>query len=146
MQPLRLHIAALASRETGGARKVVELLAKAIAIAEETTGRLFEKEVDAAEIQLEVDKTVALIKALPMQQRLALQAWHALLPQGSRRILTGQAYRMIKEIIDVPIIIHTAYAGEDAPDSRSLDEFDYIHKGTPGSYEQVCSSIDRAVG
>ena len=61
------------------------------------------------------------------------------------RIDGYQIYRMIKKIIDVPIIIHTAYAGEDAPDSRSLDVFDHIHKGTPGSYETLCSAVERAV-
>jgi len=64
-------VAALASRETGDARKAVELLAKAVTVAEETSGKLTEKEVDVAESRLEVDKTVALIRALATQQRLA---------------------------------------------------------------------------
>ena len=50
-------MAAYASRETGDARKAVELLTKAVRIAEETTGFLGEKEVDIAESRLEVDKT-----------------------------------------------------------------------------------------
>jgi cell division control protein 6 len=41
-------VAAYASRETGDARKAVELLAKAVKVAEETSGRLREKEVDIA--------------------------------------------------------------------------------------------------
>ena len=60
-------VAALASRETGDARKAVELLAKAVTVAEETTGHLTELEVDIAEQKLEIDKTVALIRALAVQ-------------------------------------------------------------------------------
>ena len=55
-----LKVAVLASRETRDARKTLELLAKAVTVAEETTGRLTEKEVNIAEHRLEVDKTVAL--------------------------------------------------------------------------------------
>ena len=54
-------IAAYASRETGDARKAVELLAKAVKVAEETSGFVSEKEVDIAEHRLEVDKTMELI-------------------------------------------------------------------------------------
>jgi cell division control protein 6 len=66
-------VAAYASRETGDARKAVELLAKAVRVAEETSGHLGEMEVDIAESRLEVDKTIELINALATQQRLALQ-------------------------------------------------------------------------
>jgi len=54
---------AAASRETGDARKAVELLAKAVRVAEETSGHLGEKEVDIAESRLEVDKTIEFINA-----------------------------------------------------------------------------------
>jgi len=93
-------VAALASRETGDARKAVELLAKAVSIAEETSGRLTEKEVDIAESQLEVDKTVALIRALATQQRLALQACYSVLSKGEKRVSTGQAYEAYRSICD----------------------------------------------
>ena len=93
-------VAALASRETGDARKAVELLAKAVSIAEETSGRLTEKEVDIAESRLEVDKTVALIRALATQQSLALQACYSILLKGERRVSTGQAYEAYKSICD----------------------------------------------
>ena len=85
-------VAALASRETGDARKAVELLAKAVTVAEETTGHLTEHEVDIAEQRLEVDKTVALIKALAVQQRVALQGCYAVLSKTQKKVSTGQAY------------------------------------------------------
>ena len=85
-------VAALASRETGDARKAVELLAKAVTVAEETSGHLTEKEVDIAEHRLEVDKTVALIRALAVQQRIALQGCYAVLSKTGKRVSTGQAY------------------------------------------------------
>jgi cell division control protein 6 len=91
-------VAALASRETGDARKAVELLAKAVTVAEETSGHLTEKEVDIAEQRLEVDKTVALIRALAVQQRMALQGCYASLSKGSRRVSTGQAYEAYRNI------------------------------------------------
>ena len=85
-------VAALASRETGDARKAVELLAKAVTVAEETSGHLTEKEVDIAEHRLEVDKTVSLIQALAVQQRIALQGCYAVLSKNGKKVSTGQAY------------------------------------------------------
>jgi len=94
-------IAALASRETGDARRAVELLSKAAAVAEETSGRLTENEVDLAENRLEVDKTVSLIQALATQQRLALQACYSALTNRERKISTGQAYDVYGKICDL---------------------------------------------
>ena len=91
-------VAALASRETGDARKAVELLAKAVTVAEETTGHLTEHEVDIAEQRLEVDKTVALIKALAVQQRVALQGCYAVLSKIKKKVSTGQAYEAYTNI------------------------------------------------
>ncbi|MGD0916055.1 MAG: AAA family ATPase [Thermodesulfobacteriota bacterium] len=93
-------VAALASRETGDARKAVELLAKAVIVAEETSGRLTEREVDIAEQRLEVDKTVALIRALAIQQRLALQGCYSVLSKGNKRASTGQAYEAYRTVSD----------------------------------------------
>ena len=98
--PALKKVAAYASRETGDARKAVELLAKAVSIAEESSGRLTEKEVDLAESRLEVDKTVALIQALATQQRLSLEACYAVLSQGDRRVSTGQAYEQYRKICE----------------------------------------------
>ena len=91
-------IAAYASRETGDARKAVELLVKAAKVAEETTGRLTEQEVDLAERTLEVDKTQELIQSLASQQRLALVACYAGLSQGHAKLSTGNAYKCYEEI------------------------------------------------
>jgi cell division control protein 6 len=93
-------VAALASRETGDARKAVELFAKAVGVAEESSGRLTEREVDIAERRLEEDKTLALIRALATQQRLALQACYSALIKGVKRISTGQAYDAYRNICD----------------------------------------------
>jgi cell division control protein 6 len=87
-------IAAHASRETGDARKAVELLVKAVKIAEETTGYLGEKEVDEADKMLEVDKTEELIKSLALQQKLALIACYTGLNRGKRKLSTGHAYEL----------------------------------------------------
>ena len=87
-------MAALASRETGDARKAVELLTKAVRVAEETSGHLGEKEVDIAEHLLEVDKTTELINALATQQRLALQACYSALKKGTRKATSGEAYEV----------------------------------------------------
>lgn len=91
-------IAAYASRETGDARKAVELLVKAVKVAEETTGRVGETEVDQAEQTLEIDKTEELIHSLASQQRLALVACYAGLSQGNTRLSTGNAYECYLEI------------------------------------------------
>ena len=90
-------IAAYASRETGDARKAVELLAKAAKVAEESSGYLREKEVDVAETQLEIDKTTELINTLARQQQLALQACYASLRYRTRKVSTGQAYEVYEK-------------------------------------------------
>lgn len=89
-------VAAYASRETGDARKAVELLAKAVEVAEKSSGRLTAKEVDIAEEFLEVDKSLELIKALATQQRIALQGCYSLFRNGKKKISTGQAYEVYK--------------------------------------------------
>jgi archaeal cell division control protein 6 len=89
-------VAAYASRETGDARKAVELLAKAVEVAEKKSGHLTEKEVDIAEELLEVDKSLELIKALATQQRIALQGCYSLFRNGKKKISTGQAYEVYK--------------------------------------------------
>jgi len=53
-------IAGIACRETGDARKAIELLARAVRVAEEDPGTLTETEVDVAESLLEEDKTQTL--------------------------------------------------------------------------------------
>ena len=91
-------MAAYASRETGDARKAVELLAKSVRVAEETSGYLSEKEVDIAEHKLEVDKSTELINALATQQRLALQSCYCLFRNKINKVTTGQAYDVYKSV------------------------------------------------
>ncbi len=86
-------IAAFASRETGDARKAVELLAKAVKVAENTSGRLTEKEVDIADSSLEIDKTEELINSLAKQQKLTLRACYLGLRSQSGRLSTGNAFQ-----------------------------------------------------
>ncbi len=93
-------IAAYSSRETGDARKAVELLAKAVRIAEETSGELSEKEVDMAEHSLEVDKTEELIKSLAKQQKLSLIACYASLAKGVKKQTTGQVYEIYRTLCE----------------------------------------------
>jgi len=91
-------VAAYASRETGDARKAVELLAKAVEVAEEDSGYLGLDEVDLAESRLEVDKTTELINALAAQQRLALQASYTILAKGKMKVYTGQTYEVYRDL------------------------------------------------
>ncbi|WP_419656027.1 Cdc6: ORC1-type DNA replication protein [Desulfosarcina variabilis str. Montpellier] len=94
-------IAAYASRETGDARKAVELLTKAVQVAEDSSGYLGLDEVDIAEHRLEVDKTIELIQVLAVQQRLALQACYCLLRNGSIKITTGQSYETYRSLCEI---------------------------------------------
>jgi cell division control protein 6 len=87
-------IAAYASHETGDARRAVELLVKAVRIAEQTSGTLGELQVDRAAQTLEVDKTEELIRTLASQQRLSLMAcYQALRSQSNRKPSTGHVYQ-----------------------------------------------------
>jgi cell division control protein 6 len=47
-----------------------------------------------------VDKTVALIRALATQQKLALQGCYTVLSKGDKRASTGQAYEAYRAICD----------------------------------------------
>lgn len=87
-------IAAYASHETGDARRAVELLVKAVRIAEQTSGTLGELQVDRAAQTLEVDKTEELIRTLASQQRLSLMAcYQALRSQPNKKPSTGHVYQ-----------------------------------------------------
>ena len=97
-------MAAFASRETGDARKAVELLSKAVKIAEETTGVLTEKEVDIAEERLEVDKTEELIRSLATQQKMSLLACYSVIDKGSRKATTGHVYEVYRKMCEQEII------------------------------------------
>jgi len=91
-------VSAYASRETGDARKAVELLTTAVKVAEETSGYLGEKEVDIAESRLEIDKSTELINALAVQQRYALKACYLILTKENTKASTGQAYEVYKNV------------------------------------------------
>jgi len=91
-------VAAYASRETGDARRAVELLAKAVEVAEAESGFLGIDEVDLAESKLEVDKTIELINALATQQRIALQACYTILMKGKTKVHTGQVYEVYRDL------------------------------------------------
>lgn len=86
-------IAGHASRETGDARKAVELLVKAVKIAEESTGYLGMEEVDRANSMLELDKTEEMINALATQQRFALIGCYQGLQKQKGKLTTGHAYQ-----------------------------------------------------
>ena len=91
-------VAAYASRETGDARKAVELLGKAVRVAEDTSGCLGEQEVDVAEEKLEVDKTEELIRSLATQQRLALVSCYSVITGEGQKRTTGQVYEVYRKI------------------------------------------------
>ena len=91
-------IAAYASRETGDARKAVELLVKSVKIAEEQSGRLGMEEVDQADRTLEIDKTEEMIGALASQQRLALVACYMGLKSQQKTLTTGHAYKFYMDV------------------------------------------------
>jgi len=97
--PGAIHkIAGYASRETGDARKAVDLLVKAVKIAEEKSGFLGLEEVDIANSTLEIDKTEELIRTLAVQQRLALIACYVGLKRQIGKLTTGHAYRFYHEV------------------------------------------------
>ena len=92
-------IAAVAARENGDARKAIEILAKSVRIAEETSGRLTNREVDLAEEHLEQDKSEALIRALAQHQRLALKACYLTMQTNKlSKIYTGDAYQAYRKV------------------------------------------------
>ena len=91
-------IAALACRETGDARKAIELLTRAVRAAEEGSGILTEIEVDLAESLLEEDKTQTLTRSLPTQQKAVLLACYLLLSEAKMRLSTGDVYEKYRDV------------------------------------------------
>jgi cell division control protein 6 len=142
-------VAAYASRDTGDARKAVELLAKAVKEAEKTSGRLTTKEVDIAERQLEVDKTEQLINALAKQQQLVLHACYTLLLRDNHKITTGQAYEVYKSVCsDESLSPLTQRRFSDI--LSSLDLYGLINarvisRGRYGSTREISSALPREI-
>ena len=137
-------MAAYASRETGDARKAVELLSKAVKVAEKTTGHLTIKEVDIAEHQLEIDKTEQMIKSLARQQQLALKACYNLLAQN-KKVVTGQAYEAYCKMCHVEGM-HPLTQRRVSDIISSLDLYGLINArvmsiGRYGSTRQISSAL-----
>jgi len=142
-------VAALASRETGDARKAVELLAKAVKVAEETTGLLTEKEVDIAADRLEIDKTEELIKALATQQRIALKSCYCALSRGTKKTSTGQAYQFYGNICHQerlsPLTQRRFSEIMSFLDLYGLINARVVSKGRYGNTREISSSLPREV-
>ena len=141
-------VAAYASRETGDARKAVELLCKAARVAEETSGRLGEREVDVAEHRLEVDKTEALIRALASQQFLALRACYLSLGRV-RRVSTGQAYDVYRALCGgegVRVLTQRRFSDIlSFLDLYGLINARLVSKGRYGSTREISGSVSQEV-
>lgn len=88
-------IAAYSSRESGDARKAVELLIKACHIAENNAGYVKIRYVDEAEEMLEREKTIEAISTLATQQKLVLLSCYQI--EGSKPIFTGDIYEKYRE-------------------------------------------------
>ena len=142
-------VAAYASRDTGDARKAVELLAKAVKEAEKTSGRLTVKEVDIAERQLEVDKTEQLIKALAKQQQFVLHACYTLLLRSSHKITTGQAYEIYKTTCTnegfSPLTQRRFSDILSSLDLYGLINARVISRGRYGSTREISSALPREI-
>jgi archaeal cell division control protein 6 len=142
-------VAAYASRDTGDARKAVELLAKAVKEAEKNSGHLTTKEVDIAEYQLEIDKTEQLLKALAKQQQLVLHACYTLLLRNDHKITTGQAYEVYKTAcLDTGFRALTQRRFSDI--LSSLDLYGLINarvisRGRYGSTREISSALPREI-
>jgi len=144
-------IAALASRETGDARKAVELLAKAVKVAEDSSGRLTENEVDVADQSLEVDKTEELIRSLAVQQRLALKACYLGFGKQPTRLSTGNAFGWYQEVCRAdetrPLTQRRFSDMVSFLDLYGLVNATVISKGRYGKTRELSGSLpDRVVG
>jgi len=142
-------VAAYASRETGDARKAVELLTKAARVAEESSGWLGEVEVDVAEQRLEVDKTEALVQALAVQQLLAFKACYSLLSRTHKKVSTGQAYEVYARMCDAEgLRVLTQRRFSDILsflDLYGLINARLVSKGRYGSTREISGSLAQEI-
>jgi cell division control protein 6 len=142
-------MAAYASRETGDARKAVELLAKAVKVAEKTTGRLTVEQVDLAAHQLEIDKTEQVLNALASQQQLALKACYALLAKTKKKIITGQAYEAYLKLCSMeevrPLTQRRFSDIISSLDLYGLINARIVSMGRYGSTREISSALPREI-
>jgi cell division control protein 6 len=142
-------MAAYASRETGDARKAVELLAKAVKVAEKTTGRLTIDQVDIAAHQLEIDKTEQVLNSLASQQQLALKACYALLGKSNRKIITGQVYEAYLRLCDLesmrPLTQRRFSDIISSLDLYGLINARIMSMGRYGSTREISSALPREI-
>ena len=141
-------IAAYASRENGDARRAIELLVSAVKVAEDENGQLTTDHVDIAEARLEQDKSEALINALAMHQRLALEACY--LAMKINRVhctYTGDAYHFYRSICDKDGIRPLSQR-RFSDNISSCDLYGLIHarlisKGRYGQTRQISAALPR---
>lgn len=150
VEPAALNkIAALSSRETGDARKAVELLAKAVRIAEATTGLLTDKEVDMAQERLEVDKTEELIMSLATQQKITLMACYTVITKNIKKTSTGQVYEAYRKLCESELVRPlTQRRFSDMIsflDLYGLVNARVVSKGRYGNTREIYSSLPKEV-
>ncbi len=93
-------IAALSSRNSGDARKAVELLVKSAMIADREGKRLTVDDVRLAERTLEVEKALSLAQTLPLHQKLCLAACYSLILRHKKGVHTGDVYDKYKSLAE----------------------------------------------
>jgi len=143
------RIAAYASRETGDARKAVELLVKAAKVAEDTTGKLAGEEVEVAAETLEVDKTGELIRALATQQKLSLIACYASLAKGRSKSSTGQVYAVYSQLCQTqeikPLTQRRVSNMISFLDLYGLINAPVVSRGRYGQTREIAASLPKEV-
>ncbi|GAI92930.1 unnamed protein product, partial [marine sediment metagenome] len=143
------RIAARASRETGDARKAVELLVKAAKLAEDTTGRLTQKEVEVASRTLEVDKTEELIRSLATRQKLSLIACYTSLAKGRSKTSTGQVYAIYSQLCQTqqikPLTQRRVSDMISFLDLYGLINAPVVSRGRYGQTREIAASLPKGV-
>ncbi len=92
------RIAAVSSKDSGDARKAIELLMKSSYLAERAGGNLTVSEVEEAEKALEYEKAMSLAESLPLQQKISLAACYSLLLKNNNRVHTGEVFEQYQRL------------------------------------------------
>jgi len=89
--------AAYAAREHGDARRALDLLRVSAELADRNgDAKINEIHIDMAEEKIEKDKYVEIVKTLPEQTKILLEAGISILSEVNRRINTGELFNVYK--------------------------------------------------
>lgn len=141
------RIAAKVARESGDARRAIDLLRMAATLAdrEGPDAILTEEHVEMAEQQVDEGEIQVAIRTLPFHHRLVLRAAVELLLQGDPRPGTGKIYRLYQKLakryVVSPLTMRRVSAILRELESQGILEIEMSYGGARGNTKVIKSTV-----